>query len=500
VRVDPALRARRLALVAAGASAVLMPAVSVARIQPIDQVRPAGGNTPIASGDLVSAGRGLLAANDVAGALAAFRQAAVAEPNSVTILNGIAACYDRFGRHDVARRYYDEALSIDPQSLLVQGNLGWSLYRQGRDAEAIPWLQHAAAGNDTEISAVSRRLLALIAVRLRESAIATDRRAVIAAIMAPAARIETAANGESLLVAVAEAAGPVPAAAAAAIETAVAEQIAPPVVPELPARPETPAGVAIARPTRLAAATASAAVTLVEPAATAMRIETAANGEARLIVDAPALPTELIARLGEDAALTEAPRPWTPEAAASTAPNSRTAVVARQVAELAIGSDANWHRVSGGSALTPAAVQSPRSTAILAHPQPTRPAPRLQAVARELATSMAREVAMTQINHAPALHSYAAARTSAIFGNSGTRPAPRLLWHRSPLLTQPAPIRRASQSPPASSAPARAPFSALRLAWSVIGATQSAVAAGTSAFDRLAEAWTSFRTSGTGQS
>ncbi len=188
------------ALLLAGVSAFLQPTGAAARPQPLDQVRAAVGNTPLPDGDYAATARFLLNANDVIGALGAWRQAAIAEPGSVTVLNGIAACYDRLGRHDLARRYYDEALAIDPQSTLIHGNLGWSLYRQQRDAEAIPWLQRAAAGSDPEIAAVSRRLLALIAARLRDQSIAAERRAVVVAMAAPAARIETAANGEARLV------------------------------------------------------------------------------------------------------------------------------------------------------------------------------------------------------------------------------------------------------------------------------------------------------------
>lgn len=188
------------ALLLAGVSAFLLPTGAAARPQPIDQVRVAAGNTPLPHGDYAATARFLLNANDVVGALGAWRQAAVAEPGSVTILNGIAACYDRLGRHDLARRYYDEALAIDPQSPLIHGNLGWSLYRQQRDAEAIPWLQRAAGGSDPEIAAVSRRLLTLIAARLRDQAIVAERRSVVAAMAAPSARIELAANGEARLV------------------------------------------------------------------------------------------------------------------------------------------------------------------------------------------------------------------------------------------------------------------------------------------------------------
>jgi Flp pilus assembly protein TadD len=157
-------------------------------------------NTPLPGGDSYDTGRSLLASGDVAGAMAAFRQALIEAPQSVDTLNAIAVCYDRLGRYDVSRSYYDSALAISPGAVLVLNNLGYSLYLQGDLRGAIPILQQAAAAGDPHAAATSRRLLQLISVRLREADARASMAQAVAELKAPAARVELAANGEQRLV------------------------------------------------------------------------------------------------------------------------------------------------------------------------------------------------------------------------------------------------------------------------------------------------------------
>ena len=157
-------------------------------------------NTPVPGGDAYDTGRSLLASGDVAGAMAAFRQALIEAPQSVDTLNAIAVCYDRLGRYDVSRSYYDAALAISPGSVLVLNNLGYSLYLQGDLRGAIPMLQQAAGAGDPHAAATSRRLLQLISVRLREADARASMAQAVAELRAPAARIELAGAGEQRLV------------------------------------------------------------------------------------------------------------------------------------------------------------------------------------------------------------------------------------------------------------------------------------------------------------
>lgn len=162
-------------------------------------------NTPLPGGDAYETGRGLLAAGDVTGAMAAFREALLEAPQSVDTLNAIAVCYDRLGRYDVSRSYYDAALAIQPGSVLVLNNLGYSLYLQGDLRGAIPHLQQVAAGGDPGASATSRRLLQLIGVKLRESEARASMAQAVAELKTSQPRIEMAANGEQRLVLAAKA-------------------------------------------------------------------------------------------------------------------------------------------------------------------------------------------------------------------------------------------------------------------------------------------------------
>src|SRR5687767_1972656 len=65
-------------------------------------------------------------------AIDAFRHAVRLDPKSIDALNGLAAAYDRIGRFDLSRRYYEQALGIEPNAQFILANLGYSLMMQGR--------------------------------------------------------------------------------------------------------------------------------------------------------------------------------------------------------------------------------------------------------------------------------------------------------------------------------------------------------------------------------
>ncbi|MBC7521190.1 MAG: tetratricopeptide repeat protein [Sandarakinorhabdus sp.] len=198
---DAAAVTRRGLSVAAFGLAILDASTGQARTKPIEGVRLPANAIPATSGDSYQDGRALLAAGDAPGAIAAFRVALVNAPQSIDALNGIAVAYDRIGRYDVSRSYYDSALAIDPDAALVLNNLGYSLYLQGQFQAAIPLLQKAAASNDNGARAAGQRVLTMIAARMREITIASaDTEVEVAALPAPQARIEVSNNGEQRLV------------------------------------------------------------------------------------------------------------------------------------------------------------------------------------------------------------------------------------------------------------------------------------------------------------
>lgn len=69
-------------------------------------------------------------------ALEAFKKEQSINRSSIRALNGIAACYDKMGRYQVAMRYYNMALRIDPDSALTLNNLGYSLMLQNKPKRA----------------------------------------------------------------------------------------------------------------------------------------------------------------------------------------------------------------------------------------------------------------------------------------------------------------------------------------------------------------------------
>ena len=211
--------------------------------------------------------KALLAGGDVAGAMAGFRRVLAAQPQSVDAMNGLAITYDRMGRHDVARGWYEAALAVQPDAAAVLANLGYSLTLQDQDRAAIPFLQAAAATQDMRAAATARRLLAQISARLTAEAAAAPlqpRPAEIALVTSPLQ--------------------PTP------LQTA-----------DIQPRP--------AQAVPLAVATVRPATTDSAPAAA--RIELAANGEARLVLGAAAPAPVLVQALGDSAALVLVADRWT---------------------------------------------------------------------------------------------------------------------------------------------------------------------------------------------
>lgn len=85
----------------------------------------------------IAEARGQLGLGNVALALTSFRIAAREDPNSIDALAGIADCYDRMGRFDLSRRYYESALALAPADTQLLAAFAASLQLQGKSAEAL---------------------------------------------------------------------------------------------------------------------------------------------------------------------------------------------------------------------------------------------------------------------------------------------------------------------------------------------------------------------------
>jgi len=93
----------------------------------------------------IAEAQGHFALGNVALALESYRKAARDEPQNVDALAGIAACYDRMGRFELSRRYFEAALAVAPTDPRVLGALATSLDTQGRGKEAASVRQEVAA-------------------------------------------------------------------------------------------------------------------------------------------------------------------------------------------------------------------------------------------------------------------------------------------------------------------------------------------------------------------
>lgn len=164
-------------------------------IKAIDGVRLIGAVEVQSAEESYVTGKRLLAADDVVGALAAFQRTLTASPNSVDALNAIGVSYDRLGRTDLARSFYEAGLAIDPASARLLNNLGYSLFVGGDRAAAITPLRAAAASADPEAAAAARATLAMIVEK-----VTPERPSAATAEPAPLARIELTNDREQRLV------------------------------------------------------------------------------------------------------------------------------------------------------------------------------------------------------------------------------------------------------------------------------------------------------------
>ncbi len=76
-------------------------------------------------------------------ALESFKTALRQSPDSARNLNAVAACYDRMLRFDLADRYYEQALALDPNSIQTLNNLGYSNYRRYEEGYGGEYLASA---------------------------------------------------------------------------------------------------------------------------------------------------------------------------------------------------------------------------------------------------------------------------------------------------------------------------------------------------------------------
>lgn len=132
------------------------PQKGVLSIRPVNQ-QPAGpAQDALARGDL------LFSRGEYALALDAFRRAVRNDPTDAHGLNGVAISYAAMGRHDLAREFFELALSRAPEDARIARNFARSLSAQGLKGEADALLAQAGAAQ-AGAAVVARPTLAQLA-------------------------------------------------------------------------------------------------------------------------------------------------------------------------------------------------------------------------------------------------------------------------------------------------------------------------------------------------
>jgi tetratricopeptide (TPR) repeat protein len=105
--------------------------------------------------DPLERGRGLVASGQYGLAVDALSEMVRSDPQNVKALNLLAVTYAHLKRFDLADRYHEQALLIDPNSVAALNNLGYSYLVRGNNARAIGLLERAAAlkGGNAVVSA-----------------------------------------------------------------------------------------------------------------------------------------------------------------------------------------------------------------------------------------------------------------------------------------------------------------------------------------------------------
>ncbi len=90
----------------------------------LEGVRPLAqtGEQMLAQADPLAAGKRMLASGNYGSAITAFRTALRLDPASATASNGLAIAYDAIGRPDLARRYFEQSMGLDPDNARYRDN------------------------------------------------------------------------------------------------------------------------------------------------------------------------------------------------------------------------------------------------------------------------------------------------------------------------------------------------------------------------------------------
>jgi hypothetical protein len=113
----------------------------------------------------IEQGKDALVLGQYADAISAFRAALRQETDSAEANNGLAIAYDRIGRKDLARRYFELAVAEKPEDARYRGNLARFFQNEGEPELAAGLLDvpAALATNDAPVAVVTPAEVTVIA-------------------------------------------------------------------------------------------------------------------------------------------------------------------------------------------------------------------------------------------------------------------------------------------------------------------------------------------------
>jgi tetratricopeptide (TPR) repeat protein len=98
--------------------------------------------------DPVERARALVLTGQYGLAIEGLSEAVTRDPGNARALSLLAVSYAQLKRFDLADRYHAEALEIEPSSVIVLNNWGYSYLMRGNGSRAADLLARAAAAND----------------------------------------------------------------------------------------------------------------------------------------------------------------------------------------------------------------------------------------------------------------------------------------------------------------------------------------------------------------
>jgi hypothetical protein len=127
------------------------------------QVRPSPVAAPMQQSGAYADAKRQLALGNFALAVDGFRKAIRVDPQSAAAYNGLAVAYDRIGRTDLSRDFYEQALALAPHDADILHNLTRSLAARGeRPAAQAHASLPAAPAAHLRLERISTREIALV--------------------------------------------------------------------------------------------------------------------------------------------------------------------------------------------------------------------------------------------------------------------------------------------------------------------------------------------------